>query len=248
MAVRTRTFLVCATLTTLLACGGDDDGGVTVIDAALPIDAPVDAPIDAFVCNPPNTTCSGQCVDTTSNPDFCGDCNTACRGSQTCETSACECVAITIPASPQLFMSMLITDVPGLTIGAGGLLGNSIDALLVGLATAGTVEDMPYELTGNSVGSPPFVGYGYDLDTSTFEPAAAYYATSGTLTFTKICITNNAVVGFSATVTNAVFQEVSGGLTNPTIVENGCTIGTSAAPVASVSVTYGDVSCSSAAH
>lgn len=243
MAVRTRTFLVFATLTTLLACGGGDDDGVAVIDAPPPIDAAVDAAIDAFVCTAPNTVCSGQCVDTSSNQDFCGDCNTACRGSQTCDTSVCECVSISIQAAPQLFMSMLITDVPGLTIGAGGLLGNSIDALLVGMATSGTVEGMAYQLSGGSVGSPPFVGYGYDLDTSTFEPAAAYYATAGTLTFTKICITNNAVTGFSATVTNAVFQEVSGGLSNPTIIENGCTIGTSAAPVASVSVSYGDVSC-----
>lgn len=239
----TRTLFLCATFT-LIACGGGDDDGVTVVDAPPPIDAPVDAAIDAFVCNPPNTTCAGQCVDTTSSEDFCGDCNTACRGSQTCETSACACVDISVPAAPQLFMAMLIDDVPGLTVGAGGVFDQTIDAFVVGLATTGTVEGMAYPLSANSVGTPPFAAYGYNLDTSTFEPAAAYYATSGTVTFTKICVgANDAIIGFSATVADAVFQEVSGGLTNPTLVENGCTIGTTAMPVTSVSVSYGDVSC-----
>jgi hypothetical protein len=33
--------------------------------------------------------CEGACIDPTSNPDFCGNCKTACKPGQTCTASKC---------------------------------------------------------------------------------------------------------------------------------------------------------------
>lgn len=239
----TRTLFLCATFT-LIACGGGDDDGVTVVDAPPPIDAPVDAAIDAFVCNPPNMTCAGACVDTQSSNEFCGDCNTACSGGTYCETGDCVCADITIPAEPSFFMPMLNDQLPGARIGIGPIgSGTGIDILVIAHPTSGTIEGMAYPLDGDSPGTPPFAAYGYDLDLNTFEPAAAYYATSGTLTFTKICPVNGSNNGgFSGTLTNAVFQAVDS-IQNPVIVPDGCTINRDGSAVASVTFSYGDVSC-----
>jgi hypothetical protein len=35
------------------------------------------------------TACGTECVDTDSNPMFCGDCRTACMPGQTCEEGMC---------------------------------------------------------------------------------------------------------------------------------------------------------------
>ena len=122
MAVRTRTFFICATLATLMACGSDgDDDAVTVVDAPPPIDATVDAPIDAMVCNAPNMVCAGVCTDVTSDNQFCGDCETSCSGGTVCQSSSCQCVDITIPSNPSFFMPMISNQLPGAILGIGPL-------------------------------------------------------------------------------------------------------------------------------
>lgn len=241
MAVRTRTSLLTTGLVAALAaCGGDDDGGPVVIDAP-PIDAPIDAAIDAPpVCNAPNMVCAGECTDVTSNEQFCGNCTTACTGGEVCTDSLCACAEITIPAQPSFFMAQISNQLPGATLGIGPMAaGVGIDILVVAHATTGTVENQPYVLTGENLGTPPFAAYGYDLDLNNFTPAAAYYATSGTLTFTKICpAAGQQMAGFEGTLTDATFQAVDS-IQNPVIVPDGCSIG----PVASVTFSYGDVSC-----
>jgi hypothetical protein len=242
MAVRTRTsFLATGLVVALAACGGDDDGGVTVIDAA-PIDAPIDAAIDAPpVCNAPSMVCAGECTDVTSNEQYCGDCNTACSGGEVCTASLCDCAEIEIPANPSFFMAQISNQLPGATLGIGPMSsGVGIDILVVAHATTGTVEDQAYVLDGNNLGTPPFAAYGYDIDlNNNFTPAAAYYATSGTLVFTKICpAVGGGMAGFEGTLTNATFQAVDS-IMNPVIVPKGCFIG----PVTTVTFSYGDVSC-----
>ncbi|WP_437933073.1 EGF domain-containing protein [Sorangium sp. So ce341] len=40
-------------------------------------------------CNPPNTQCGADCVDTTSDASHCGGCANACAANQSCVASAC---------------------------------------------------------------------------------------------------------------------------------------------------------------
>lgn len=44
---------------------------------------------DACVCRPPFETCDGQCVDTNSDFNYCGDCLTACAPGQFCYAGEC---------------------------------------------------------------------------------------------------------------------------------------------------------------
>ena len=150
MAVCTRTslfFMTTGVLAVLSACGGDDDGGVTVVDAAT--DAAIDAiPIDAPpVCNAPSMVCGGVCTDVTSSEEFCGNCTTACAGGELCGpvkgVPTCECAEIAIIPEPPIFGSMLIDQIPGLTLGLGPTAGaEGIDLIVVGHAVTGTVVDM----------------------------------------------------------------------------------------------------------
>jgi hypothetical protein len=244
MAVRTRTFFIAATMSLLAACGGDDgDGQVVVIDAAPPIDAPTDAAIDALVCNAPNMVCAGQCVNVTTNHDFCGDCNTACTGAQTCTASECACVSIEIDPNPSFLLSQLITDqLPGGTIGFGAFGGGAgFDVIAVGIANTGTLEDTVYNLAGAGPTNLPFVAYGYNVDPNAGTFGAAYFPTTGTVTFSTICATNGVIDGFEGNVEGAVFQEVEG-IANPTPVPNGCSIGEAKSPE-SFSFSFGNVDC-----
>ena len=79
-----------------------------------------------------------------------------------------------------------------------------------------TESSRAYDLAGASPGTPPFAAVGYDLDLDTLTPSASFYATRGTLTFTRIC-----AGGFQGTLTGAHFVAVAG-LMNPTLVPNGC--------------------------
>jgi hypothetical protein len=59
------------------------------------------------------------------------------------------------------------------------------------------------------VGTPPFAAFGYDVSIASMTASAAYYATAGTLTFTKICLADTAtgqMPGFAGTLTGAVFE------------------------------------------
>ncbi len=241
--------LVPALLTSiaLAACGGGGDDTVVVVDATIdaPIDAAIDAAIDAPpVCNAPNMVCGGQCTDVTTSEEFCGDCTTACSGGQICEGGDCACAAdISIPATPSFFMPMVQAQ-GGLTIGIGPMLGNTVDILVVGKAGADVAVNTPHVLTGASLGTPPFAAFGYDVNISTQTASAAYYATEGTLTFTKICLADSMTgqqAGFSGTLTNVAFSAVDS-LMNPVLVPGGCRfplMGT----IPSVSFSFGNTTC-----
>ena len=229
--------LVPALLTSiaLAACGGGGDDTVVVVDAT--IDAPP-------VCNAPNMVCGGQCTDVTTSEEFCGDCTTACSGGQICEGGDCACAAdISIPATPSFFMPMVQAQ-GGLTIGIGPMLGNTVDILVVGKAGADVAVNTPHVLTGASLGTPPFAAFGYDVNISTQTASAAYYATEGTLTFTKICLADSMTgqqAGFSGTLTNVAFSAVDS-LMNPVLVPGGCRfplMGT----IPSVSFSFGNTTC-----
>jgi hypothetical protein len=70
------------------ADAGSGFDGATPVDASNAIDgtSPVDA---APSCAVGQTTCSGQCVDTTSSHDNCGACGTKCTQTQACLSGAC---------------------------------------------------------------------------------------------------------------------------------------------------------------
>lgn len=61
--------------------GGVPDGG-TDPDAAIDMDASVE-------CDPPLIGCDAECVNTDSDPRYCGDCSTVCPGGYVCEAGAC---------------------------------------------------------------------------------------------------------------------------------------------------------------
>lgn len=194
------------------ACGGGGDDGVTVLVDAQPIDAQA---IDAPVCS--GMVCSGTCLDTTTDEQNCGGCGTVCEAGKTCQASACACAPSFLDSMPSFIQSQISTTLlPGATLGIGGILDNTINALVVGYPTATVRINQPYTLSGATLGTPPFVAAGYDVDIQSFTPAASFYATTGTLTFTAVC-----AGGFQGNLTNARFVAVEG-LMNPTLVPNGC--------------------------
>ncbi len=52
------------------------------------VDVPEDLP-DGLVCSPGLTLCGTECVDTSSDPDHCGDCGASCPGDEFCSLSDC---------------------------------------------------------------------------------------------------------------------------------------------------------------
>ena len=63
-------------------------------DSGVPLDAGTEpdgaVTSDGGVeCEPPLTLCDFECVDTRSDPRYCGDCRTVCPGGYVCESSAC---------------------------------------------------------------------------------------------------------------------------------------------------------------
>ncbi|HVV85001.1 MAG TPA: hypothetical protein VHE35_18180 [Kofleriaceae bacterium] len=205
------------------ACSGDDGGGVTV--DAQEIDAAVDAP----ACT--GMVCDQVCLDTSTDHDHCGSCTNMCGADQQCRDSQCACPEGFIPAEPAFVQQQISTNtLPGATLGIGGLLETEIDALIVGYPTDSVEVNHPYALTGESLGTPPFAAAGFNIDLNSFMPAAAFYATSGTVTFTKVC-----AAGFEGTLTDAHFAQVAG-IMNPTLVPDGCSF-----DVPSVTFAYGDV-------
>jgi hypothetical protein len=232
--------------TLALACSGGDDPAA--VDAApdAPIDAAIDARVDAPAptCTTPNMMCGAECVDTSTDEQFCGNCTTACEGGQVCTQSRCGCATgISIPAMPSFLLDQIMRQA-GVTVGFGAYADAEIDVLLIG-HDATTVVGMPYTLSGTELGTPPFAGFGYDVDIATRTPSAAYYATSGTLTFTKICppTAGGGMGGFSGTLAGAQFTAVSS-LTNPTIDPNGCTIpGPGEPALPTITFRMGDTSC-----
>ena len=72
--------------------GGASDGGVpdagSTDDAGIEPDAAVGD--GGIACDPPLTTCGLDCVDTQSDPRFCGDCVTGCPSGYVCEDGVCQ--------------------------------------------------------------------------------------------------------------------------------------------------------------
>ncbi len=194
------------------ACSGDD-GNPTVITDAREIDAP--PAIDASTCN--GTVCAGTCFDTFVDEQHCGDCTTVCDPGQACQAGDCACPPSFVPATPSFIQQQIDTTIlAGATLGIGGMLNSTIDAMIVAYPTATVMVGRAYDLAGATPGTPPFAAVGYDLDLDTLTPSASFYATRGTLTFTRIC-----AGGFQGTLAGAHFVAVAG-LMNPTLVPNGC--------------------------
>lgn len=204
------------------ACSGDDA-------PAVPVDAAVDAPsIDASTCN--GTLCAGECLDTSGDEQHCGDCTTVCDPGEACQAGDCACPPSFVPAMPSFVQQQVdATILPGATLGIGGMLNSTIDALIVAYPTQSVQTNHPYDLAGAQPGTPPFVAAGYDINLDNFTPSASFYATRGTVTFTRVC-----AGGFEGNVVNAHFVAVAG-LMNPTLVPNGC-----AFDLARIDFAYGD--------
>ena len=235
----------------MLACGGGGDDAPAIDAAAIDavaVDAAIDArQIDAApVCSLPRITCAGECVDPTVDERYCGDCDTACSGGTVCNASACACADITVDPNPSfVFENLSDSNLPGATVGIGAYFASTIDVLVIGRVTADTAVNTPHALTGGSVGTPPFAAFGYDVDPSSMTASAAYYATAGTLTFTKICLStpSGQMAGFSGTLSNAVLEAVDS-LQNPVLVPGGCRIPLAApATLPTITFSYGNVSC-----
>jgi hypothetical protein len=231
----------------LAACGGGGDDTVIVVDATIdaPIDAAIDAAIDAPpVCNAPNMVCGGQCTDVTTSEQFCGNCTTSCAGGTVCTSSQCVCAAgLTIPSTPD-FINPMLQEQGGLTLGIGPRFASTLDVLVVGKAGADVAINTPHTLSGASLGTPPFAAFGYDVDIGSMTASAAYYATEGTLTFTKICLADSMTgqqAGFAGTLTNAAFSAVDS-LMNPVLVPGGCRIPTTGT-IPSVTFSFGNTTC-----
>jgi len=209
-------FAIISCLALAAACGGDDDGGIVtpVVDAA--IDAPIDAAPPA--CNAPNMVCAGECVDVTSNEDFCGDCTTQCTGGQTCTSSTCACAPGFVPASVS---SSIVLNMGGISAGIAPLAGAITNLAVIGYMSSFNAQvDTDYTLTGALTG--PIAAAGYDVNIQTSEASVAYVATAGTLRFSQICKdANNALVGLQGTLTGATFSAVED-LFNPVPIPNGC--------------------------
>lgn len=85
-------YLLLAAL--LLSCGDDaSDRPDAAGGSDATADAPIDAGGDAPACGgagPAEMLCGGECVDTSSDPDHCGDCTTTCTGGMSaCAAGAC---------------------------------------------------------------------------------------------------------------------------------------------------------------
>jgi hypothetical protein len=203
----------------LAACGGGDNP--ELFDANVEPDAtpvPPDAgPPDA--CGDTYCEAANACVDTTSDSQFCGDCDTACSGGTYCDNSLCVCPAAFVPANPAIQFSQ--SQAQGPATGWFGVYGDPntqgvLDVLVVAYPTDTVELNHDYILTPDTVGQPPLVAAGYDVDIQNQSVQAAVYATGGTLVFTSAC-----AEGVSGTVTLAHFDAVDS-LQNPVIVEGGC--------------------------
>ena len=67
--------------------GEDPDGGVGA-DGGTDPDGGV-ASDGGAECEPPLDLCNGECVDTRSDAQYCGDCSTVCPSGHVCESSVC---------------------------------------------------------------------------------------------------------------------------------------------------------------
>jgi hypothetical protein len=173
---------------------------------------------DASSC--PVASCGGVCVDTTTDKQHCGSCTNACtQTGSTCggTPAACGCPAAFLPASHTDAGSDLVTAFGGATLAIGlESAANGTNGVVIGYDPATIQTAHAYDLSTVTAGTRPYVQAAYGFDLMTFIPSAAFYATAGTLTFTKACA--NGVVG---TLTGATFK-ASTNVSNPMIDLAGC--------------------------
>lgn len=201
-------------LLVLAACG--DDGAATP-DAFVP---PPDAAPDAAVstCAAPKKMCGNTCLDVSGDEQNCGDCGVECNGGEACN-GTCACAPPFIPATVAPGGFDQFQAAGGIQLAIGPVLdAGGIHPIIVGYAL-----DIPLstdiDLSTVAIGDAPFVAAGYRLDTANLSVDAAYVATSGTLRITNACATE-----VQGTLTNATFRGVNGGLMNPMLDPNGCTV------------------------
>lgn len=206
------------------ACGDDSEGapdaGVSLVDAPPPPDAA--PPPDAEPCA--DGECDGVCVNFETDEATCGDCTTTCNGGESCQEGECVCPEGFVPAMPTFQFGQVLDGsqlgLPG-AIGGFGIYGaGGVPSALVAAYQAdgenATVIGEEYTLSDKTLGTPPLLATGYNVDLNGFTFDAAYYATAGTIVFDTIC-----AEGFSGTATNVTFTGVEG-LMNPTIDPDGC--------------------------
>jgi hypothetical protein len=210
----------------LAGCGSDSSTPDAVLVHEVDASPPDSSPPDAFVCT--MDVCPGDvCTNFDTDPEHCGDCDTACQSGASCTGGDCMCIGNFLPSSLTTnIMDMIRDDLTGVYIAVKPFIASEIDLFAVGYATTGVTAG-PHTLDGSTLPDPPFVLAAYNVDTSTFEPEAAFAAISGTLILTKACD-----VGASGTLTDATFQAAT--LIPPQVDPNGCTF-----DVASVTFTIG---------
>jgi len=190
-------------------------------DAPRPIDAP---PPDAC----PYSICDYFCVDLTSDPEHCGDCDKSCTRAAACVESDCSCPSDFIPAS-------VADGDPPPSFNVDGLPVVSLRATFTGN------DDLPHQLRMTWDADTVATGVDYDLavvETPTvrisynrsFEgPRGTFVPTAGTLQLSRVC--NDGVAG---TLTSASFIETASGPSGGESLEDGCTF-----DVASLSFDFG---------
>ena len=199
------------------ACsGGDKDPVVSITDATPPTPDSSTVVYDAAPCA--GSVCDGLCVDTSTDSLNCGGCGEACDSAgQICSgTLPCACPADFLPAQiGGSGFDQFIAQGP-VIVAIAPIVGATLDvgAVVFDLTLEIGVE---YDLAeGIGTLSAPAAAAGNNVDINTFSAHTPYGATQGTIVFDSIC-----AEGVSGTMTNVVFSEVAA-VTDPTIVEGGC--------------------------
>ncbi len=212
--------LASVPLLVLAGCGG---GGEGTADASPPPDVAVpDAePPDAIPCD--HTVCGSECVDTSSNPDHCGECFRECTPSQECAASDCACPEI-VPPTGELgqFLTQMDDEILAPTVLGIGVYtpdDSILHAVVIGFHPTDTPVDTDLDLSVPEAGDPPFVGFGFDLDVNDQTYRGSFRSISGTLHLTTRCAD-----GVAGTMSNVVLHEVDATADPPEPYEDPCTI------------------------
>lgn len=222
----------------LTACGkntsSNPDAPVVITTDAPP---PIDAMPDALVCTAPQKDCgTGVCIDTSSDEQNCGDCNTVCQGGAFCkpQPDGCTCpgnfLGTDIPSSvldvhqTQQPISGVNVHIAAAPLPDGGQV-NALVFLAITNGGSGFPDiDTDYTLKKGLSFTQPNVLAAYNAQLGGAIPTAdaEYEATAGTLRFsTATCDTTG--FEFKGTITDATFSGATFSGMNITIDPNGCT-------------------------
>ena len=183
----------------------------TPTDAPWPIDAP---PPDACT----GTMCDYSCVDLTSDPDHCGECDKECSPAAGCADSDCSCPSGFIPAT-------LADGDPSPSFSLNNLPVVSLRASFVGN------DALPHQLRLYWDSTSIATGVDYDLaavDTPSLRisynrsdtgPRGNFVPSLGTLQLSRVC--NDGVAG---TLGGATLVEIAFGPGGGAPIPDGCSI------------------------